>query len=97
MVDQLLTVSGRKSREAPNVLTHGLVVLLDIGRGDVVHVGIADDLLAPNTRANAGRILALRTAHIGRLAIGFDEHGVIHVQTEGAVHGFQIGLVAIGG
>ena len=94
VVLDLLGKGVRQPGEPVHVHSHGEVRPLHVGRGDVLHVGVALDagLLDPGA---FGRAVAARGA--GRRAIQFHELGVVDIGPEGAFHGLQIGPVAVAG
>src|SRR5207245_3333844 len=91
-VFNLPTEGVGQSREPPHAHPHGQVLPLDVGRADVLGVGVAGAALShrPDAlrRAVAGNSGAFRTVQL-------DQHGVVDFGAEDGLYGFDVDFVAV--
>ncbi len=93
MVGEFLRVRIRQPREAAHRHAHRKILPLDIGRADVLRVGVSFD---PRLNDASAFSRAIATLHaLGSFAIQLHKLGIVNVGTERALNSLQIGPVAV--
>ena len=83
-----------QSGEPPHRHAHGEVLPLDVARADVLRIGIAGDILAPNADA-LSRAVALLS--LWRGAVQLLQQGIVNIVAERFLDRLKIRLVAVAG
>ena len=96
-VFQVLHLLGERigqPREAAHLHPHGEVLAFGVAGGDVLGIGVAVAPAHIGPDALGGAIAALG---FGCLPVDLGQHRIVDVRAECALHGLQVGLVAVRG
>jgi len=97
MVLRLLGERVGQAGEPAHPHPHGQVLAFDVRRSNLCHVRLTEDRFLNGPGAFCGRILALVAFGSCRVAILFDQHGVIHITGEGIRDSLEVSTMPISG